>query len=261
MSAYWSDQEKNTFFVIHDMSAYKQAERLKQEVTAMITHDLRTPLTTVYHICEFLEGGKHGELDTKGNEYLFAARRNLNRMLALVNDLLDIEKIQSGMMTAESSNVSLEECFAAVEQTLSSTAEQAGVKMDFQKTGAIAIADEEKLDRVLFNLISNAIKFSPRNSTVSVSATVQKSFVQVDVHDQGEGISADQLELIFDRFQQGDSSAADKTGSGLGLAICRALVQLQGGRIWAESKIASGSTFSFTLPIAEAVKSPEIPAR
>jgi PAS domain S-box-containing protein len=251
MSAYWSAPEKTTFFVIHDMTAYKQAERIKQEVTAMITHDLRTPLTTVNHICEFLENGKHGQLDEKGNEYLTSARRNLNRMLALVNDLLDIEKIQSGMMTADLSNVSIEECFAAAEQTLGSAAEQAGVQLNFKTTDVIAIADEEKLDRVLFNLVSNAIKFSPRNSSISISAGTQKSVVQIDIRDQGSGIAADQLELIFERFQQGTSPTDNKEeGSGLGLAICKALVQLQGGRIWATSKPGSGSTFSFTLPLA-----------
>jgi PAS domain S-box-containing protein len=251
MSAYWSATDKTTFFVIHDMTAYKQAERMKQEVTAMITHDLRTPLTTVNHICEFLENGKHGQLDEKGNEYLTSARRNLNRMLALVNDLLDIEKIQSGMMTADLSNVSIEECFAAAEQTLGSLAEQSGVKLVFKTTDAIAVADEEKLDRVLFNLVSNAIKFSPRNSIIAISADIQEAFVQIDVSDQGTGVAEDQLELIFERFQKGSSSSdSNKEGSGLGLAICKALVQLQGGRIWAASKPGSGSTFSFTLPLA-----------
>jgi PAS domain S-box-containing protein len=255
MSAYWSATDKTTFFVIHDMTAYKQAERMKQEVTAMITHDLRTPLTTVNHICEFLENGTHGQLDEKGNEYLTSARRNLNRMLALVNDLLDIEKIQSGMMTADLSSVSIEECFAAAEQTLGSAAEQAGVKLVFKTTDAIAIADEEKLDRVLFNLVSNAIKFSPRNSTIAISAAVQESLVQIDVSDQGTGIAEDQLELIFERFQQGSSSSdSKKEGSGLGLAICKALVQLQSGRIWSTSKSGSGSTFSFTLPLARPSK-------
>lgn len=237
----------------HNMAeSLKEAERQKQEVTAMITHDLRSPLTTIKIVLDNLDSGKHGELDTKGKEYLSSGKRNTTRVLKLVNDLLDIEKLQAGMMTVEPSNVSLDECFGACEQALASAAEKERINLDFAPTDIRVRADEAMLDRVLYNLVSNAIKFSPPQSHVKVEAREAKDnpgMAEIIVFDQGPGISAEGQKTIFDRFKRGDAETSkDKEGSGLGLAICQELVKLQGGKISVRSEPGRGAAFSFTLP-------------
>lgn len=255
LSAHFSKEEDATFCVIHDITERRRAEMLKQEVMAMVTHDLRTPLSTLRHIFTFLESGSHATLDKKGTDFVNAGGRNVDRLLTLVNDLLDVEKADSGQIDLEKTKISLTECFDACVVSLSVFAESKGVELDFLETDLIVMGDEERIDRILNNLVGNAVKFSPKGGKVTLSAvrTVEKEvdFAVISVKDQGEGIPEDKLEHIFEKFQQIErrSESADK-GSGLGLAICRAFVQLHGGKIWAESKIGEGSEFKFTIPLA-----------
>lgn len=255
LSAHFSKEEDATFCVIHDITERRKAEMLKQEVMAMVTHDLRTPLSTLRHIFTFLETGQHGTLDQKGTDFVNAGGRNVDRLLTLVNDLLDVEKADSGQMNLEKTKVSLSECFDACVASLSVFAESKGVALDFLETDLIVMGDEERIDRILNNLVGNAVKFSPKGGKVLLSAgkTVEKevAYAVISVKDQGEGIPEDKLENIFEKFQQIERrSETTEKGSGLGLAICRAFVQLHGGKIWAESKIGEGSDFKFTIPLA-----------
>ncbi len=255
LSAHFSKEENTTFCVIHDISERRKAEMLKQEVMAMVTHDLRTPLSTLRHIFTFLESGKHGNLDPKGNEFVNAGGRNVDRLLTLVNDLLDVEKADSGQVHLEMSKVALAECFDACVSSLSVFAESKGVGLDFIETDLIVMGDEERIDRILNNLVGNAVKFSPNGGKVILSAArmVEKdqAFAVISVKDEGEGIPQDKLDHIFEKFHQIEKSSDNtEKGSGLGLAICRAFVQLHGGKIWAESKIGEGSEFNFTIPLA-----------
>ncbi len=255
LSAHFSKEEDATFCVIHDITERRKAEMLKQEVMAMVTHDLRTPLSTLRHIFTFLETGQHGSLDKKGTDFVNAGGRNVDRLLTLVNDLLDVEKADSGQMDLEKTKVSLSECFDACVTSLTVFAESKGVELDFLETDLIVMGDEERIDRILNNLVGNAIKFSPKGGKVMLSAskTVERdvAFALISVKDQGEGIPEDKLENIFEKFQQIERrTESTEKGSGLGLAICRAFVQLHGGKIWAESKIGEGSEFKFTIPLA-----------
>ncbi len=255
LSAHFSKEEDATFCVIHDITERRKAEMLKQEVMAMVTHDLRTPLSTLRHIFTFLETGQHGTLDKKGTDFVNAGGRNVDRLLTLVNDLLDVEKADSGQMDLEKTKVSLSECFDACVASLSVFAESKDVELDFLETDLIVMGDEERIDRILNNLVGNAVKFSPKGGKVILSAgkTVERevAFAVISVKDQGEGIPEDKLENIFEKFQQIERrSETTEKGSGLGLAICRAFVQLHGGNIWAESKIGEGSEFKFTIPLA-----------
>lgn len=257
LSAHFSKEEDATFCVIHDITERRKAETLKQEVMAMVTHDLRTPLSTLRHIFTFLETGKHGKLDEKGNDFINAGGRNVDRLLTLVNDLLDVEKADSGQMHIEKAKVSLNECFDACVASLTVFAESKDVKLDFVETDLIVMGDEERIDRILNNLVGNAVKFSPKGGKITLSAnkdsqTGDGNFAVIAVRDEGEGIPEDKLENIFEKFQQVErrSENNQEKGSGLGLAICRAFVQLHGGKIWVESKIGEGSIFKFTLPLA-----------
>jgi PAS domain S-box-containing protein len=246
-SAHWSAEENSFFCVIHDMTDRRRAEKLKQEVIAMITHDLRTPLSTINNVLDFFENGTSGTFDAKGRNYVLMAKRNADRMVALINDLLDIEKIKSGMMQLELDSVALHRCFDNCQAASSGLAEEMAVTLQFAPTNIVVEADEQRLDRVLSNLVANAIKYSPKGTTVKVVAEQQRNSVKISVQDQGPGIPPDMLEAVFERFQQVGGSAKSKGGSGLGLTICKAIVELHGGKIWVESA-GQGSTFSFTLP-------------
>ncbi len=249
-AGHWSDEEKSTFFVIHDMTAFKQAERLRQEVMAMVTHDLRSPLNTITNVLGFLKSGKHGQLDARGLDYVESANRNSQRMLNLINDLLDVERIKAGMMELDLGQVSVDECLSALELSTRSLAEEAGIKIEFKSAPIVVFADEEKLDRVLINLVSNAIKFSPRGKAVRVSVKQGTEYAVFSIEDQGNGIEPDLLPHIFDRFTRGQGNSAIP-GSGLGLSICKSLVELMGGTIEVQNSKAGGAVFSFKIPLTK----------
>lgn len=283
-SATWSEADKALFCVIHDITERKEAERMKQEVVAMITHDLRTPLSTIRNFHEMLATGLLGELTEKANKMLGLADRNASRMLSLINDLLDVEKIRAGMMELEKENVSAAKLLEHTAQSLSPLAAESGISIICvkaapflqQSVGAaqcvarsdsddeiqnasqgkgchfddlIFNVDEDKISRVVTNLVSNAIKFSPKDSSIKLSAESVNGSVVIRIQDEGRGIPQDKIANIFERFQQ--VSVQDHTksgGSGLGLAICKAIVELHGGEISVESEEGKGSTFKFSIP-------------
>ncbi len=247
LSAQYSKEEGSAFCIIYDITQRKEAERLRQEVVAMVTHDLRTPLSTVCNVLDFLGRGTFGTLDEKGMRYVETGQRNVDRMMTLINDLLDIEKIKSGRMELSLSSVSLQKAFDDCRELHARLAEDSDIEIVVQSGDVAVTADAEKLQRVLSNLVSNAIKFSPAGGKVTMSASQQEDNVVIKVADEGSGIPADKLEAVFERFQQSDG-AKQKTGSGLGLTICKAIAELHGGKIWAKSENGNGSVFSVSLP-------------
>lgn len=257
-STQWSEKQRSTFCVIHDMSERRAAERLRQEVVHMVTHDLRTPLTTLGHIFEILIHDENATYDERKKHYLDVGERSVNRLASLVNDLLDVEKIRSGQMSIELSPCHLDENFCICSDSVAASAEAKGIKLVMHPTTLIANGDGDKIDRILINLVGNAIKFSPENGTVDVSATVSDNMIKVEVKDEGPGLPPEELEKVFDRFHQvKDAQGVHEKGSGLGLTICRAFVELHGGRIWVESTVGEGASFCFTLPLLVAEKSTE----
>jgi PAS domain S-box-containing protein len=258
-STQWSEKERSMFCVIHDMSERRAAERLRQEVVHMVTHDLRTPLTTLGHIFEILiHNEEDGEPDDRKSHYLQVGERSVSRLALLVNDLLDVEKVRSGQMSIDFSACYLDENFCICSDSVAATAEAKGVKLNMHPTSLIANGDGDKIDRILINLVGNAIKFSPDNGTVDVSASVDGDMVKIVVKDEGKGIPPDELDKVFERFHQ--VKGTHEKGSGLGLTICRAFVELHGGRIWVESEVGKGSSFCFTLPLLSADTTETTPA-
>lgn len=247
LAAQFERSENSVFCVVHDITARKQAERLRQEVVAMVTHDLRTPLGTVKNVLDFLEGGNFGTLDEKGIRYVTSGQRNVDRMMTLVNDLLDVEKISSGRMELELEVFNLNDCFESCKELHSANANELGIKLVAVPTDLIVKADHEKLQRVMSNLVSNAIKFSSENSQITMSAECAGNEILISVEDHGTGIPADQLDTVFERFQQVSGGAKKHIGSGLGLAICKAIAELHRGRIWVESETGKGSKFTLAL--------------
>jgi len=248
-SGQWSPEDRSLFCIVHDISERKEIEAAKQELVAMLTHDLRSPLTTIQACFEMLEAGRLGALNSRGEELVKVAERNGTRMMTLINDLLDIEKIRSGSMPLHKEPVKMADIFEEVRLNLADWMAENKIRLKVHATGQGVMADREKLSRVIFNLVSNAIKFSPPDSLIVLSAARRGSSVEISVTDQGPGIAADKLETIFERFAQVDSPEnKGKGGSGLGLTICRAIVNLHGGKIWAESEPGRGTKMIFVLP-------------
>jgi PAS domain S-box-containing protein len=232
-----------------DISQRYALDRLKDEFISTVSHELRTPLTSIRGALGLLSSGMLGEVNDKASNLLRIALTNSDRLVRLINDILDLERIQSGREPLAFRPVHLEHIVRQAIDGMAPVAEAAGVQLIHDKTEAEIAADADRLLQVITNLLSNAVKFSPPNSTISVMMRAGASGVTLSVIDQGRGIPADKLEAVFGRFQQVDASdSRQKGGSGLGLAICRTIVQQHSGRIWAERNPVRGSTFRVFLP-------------
>jgi PAS domain S-box-containing protein len=250
-SIHWSPEEKSFFCIIHDISERRAAENMKQEVLAMVSHDLRTPLTTTMNALDFLESLSSSTTNEKESRYIAMAQRSVNRMMALINDLLDLEKARAGMMILNAKPTALKECFSLCADLVSGYAESAKVALAFAPTDLFVQVEERLFVRVLQNLVSNAVKYSNADGTVKVYALRENEHAHITVEDFGQGIPASQLGMVFERFHQAEGQLAKtKGGTGLGLTICKVMTELHGGKIWVESETGKGSKFQLTIPLA-----------
>lgn len=249
-SAQFAGEENLSFCVFHDITERRQAERMKQEVVAMVTHDLRTPLGTVNNVFDFLNQGQLGDLTEKGKKFVNSGLRNTGRMMSLINDLLDIEKIKSGNFEIDCEDVEVNTLFKGCIDLHSTFASAQGVELSVHESDAHVWGDQDKLLRLLSNLVANAVKFTPQGGRVSLSASENNGTVRICVQDSGPGIAKDKLARVFERFHQieGEHKAA---GSGLGLAICKLIAEVHDGRIWAESELGKGCEFIVALPASK----------
>lgn len=236
-----------------DISERLAVERMKNEFISVVSHELRTPLTAIRGSLGLLEGGVVGELPEDAAKMISIAISNADRLVRLINDILDVERIESRKAPMEMRPCELRELLGATRELLETAAAEAGLKLDVHPIAAPLVADPDRIIQVLVNLIGNAIKFSPPGGTIEVEGEQHDGRVVVRIRDQGPGIPADKQAEIFDRFAQADSAdARAKGGSGLGLAIARAIVEQHGGRIWVQSVEGEGSTFAFELPLPRA---------
>lgn len=248
----WSELDRKLFCVLHDITELKQVERMRQEIVSMVSHDLRTPLTTIRVVLDMLGTGRAGDLSDQGQHLLDRASHSCDRILTLSTDLLDIHKLEAGMLQLKYATTSSRKILQQCAQVVAGQADLADVRIDVKDGDIQFEADEDRMIQVLVNLVSNAVKFSPRGATVSVLAVQDAELVRFEVQDAGRGIPADRLETIFDRFRQAHADDdIERKGTGLGLAICKALVELHGGRIWCESVEGQGSNFAVTIPPKE----------
>jgi PAS domain S-box-containing protein len=232
-----------------DISQRYALDRLKDEFISTVSHELRTPLTSIRGALGLLSSGILGEMNDKSANLLRIASTNSDRLVRLINDILDLERIQSGREPLAFRPVKLAEIVHTAIDGMAPVAEAAGVQLIHDTTKVEIAADPDRLLQVLTNLLSNAVKFSPPSSTISVMLRPGTDGVTLSVIDQGRGIPEDKLEAVFGRFQQVDASdSRQKGGSGLGLAICRTIVMQHSGRIWAERNPVRGTTFRVFLP-------------
>ncbi|MDX2098432.1 MAG: ATP-binding protein [Leptolyngbyaceae cyanobacterium bins.59] len=260
------DEIVGTVIVFQDITERRSIERMKDEFISVVSHELRTPLTSIRGALGLIATGKLGELSDRGQNLLDIAVTNADRLVRLVNDILDLERIESGRITMEKR---LHDAADLIQQTralMQTLADKAGVDLIVTPLSVPLWVDGDRIIQALTNLLSNAIKFSKSGDTIWLTAQLLSSDSPVlnpsspispppqqlllSVRDQGRGIPADKIEIIFGRFQQVDASdSREKGGTGLGLAICRSIVQQHDGRLWVESTLGEGSTFYFTLPV------------
>ncbi|MEH2053265.1 ATP-binding protein [Nostoc sp.] len=256
--------------IFKDITERQIVEQMKDEFVSVVSHELRTPLTSIRSALGLLARGSLNEQPEKSQRMLEIAFDNTNRLVRLINDILDIERINSGKATMYKQTCNTADLMTQAVDEMRAMAEKAEIKLELTTLWVQLWADSDRIIQTLTNLLSNAIKFSSPGFTVSLSAEVETrkeintdtkgissssdpchSNILFQVKDQGRGIPEDKLETIFDRFQQVDASnSRHQGGTGLGLAICRSIVQQHGGQIWAESTLGEGSTFYFTLPIS-----------
>jgi two-component system, OmpR family, sensor histidine kinase VicK len=244
------------FFALgSDISDRKAIERMKDEFISVVSHELRTPLTSLHSALKILTTGRLGTLSTDGQQLLEIADENTERLVRLVNNVLDLQRIEAGEVTMEKHVCNAADLMVQATESMQAMAHQHGIRFATQPMDIQLWVDADYIVQALTNLLSNAIKFSPPGGTVQLTVKQHHQEALFQVCDQGQGIPTNKLESIFERFQQVDSSdSRKKGGTGLGLAICRKIIEQHEGKIWAESALGQGSIFSFTLPIQNMIE-------
>ncbi|MGH7484250.1 MAG: ATP-binding protein, partial [bacterium] len=242
---------RGSVVTFHDTTERRAIERLKDEFVSTVSHELRTPLTSIRGALGLLSSGMLGDSPAKGQRMLQIAVTNTDRLVRLINDILDLERIEAGKIELVREAVTANELMIESIEGVQAMADAACVTIARIPVDASLFVDRDRILQTLTNLLSNSIKFSPAGTTITLSGALEKGAFNFRVADQGRGIPAGKLESVFDRFKQVDASdSRDKGGSGLGLAISRSIVNAHGGRIWVESHGGKGSLFQFTLPLA-----------
>jgi signal transduction histidine kinase len=226
------------------------ASRHKSQFLANMSHELRTPLNAIIGFSQVLRDELFGEVNEKQAEYLEDILSSANHLLALINDILDLSKVEAGQIELEIAPFSLTEALESGVVMVRERATRDGVRVALAADPGLDLVDgdERRIRQVIFNLLSNAVKFTPTGGAVDVSASHVDGEVWVSVMDTGPGLAATDHERIFEEFQQAETGLELREGTGLGLALSKKLVELHGGRIWVDSELGEGSTFVFTLP-------------
>jgi PAS domain S-box-containing protein len=236
--------------VFRDITERREVDRMKSEFVSMVSHELRTPLAAIRGSLGLIAGGTMGEVAPSAARMVDIALVSSDRLSRLINEILDIERIESGTLSMDLGVHQAQALIEAAVGQVQVIAEDSGVRVSIGRTEGQIYADADRVVQTLLNLLSNAIKFSYRGGVVSVGSESRGAFVEFAIRDDGRGIPEDKLDQIFSRFEQVDSSdAREKGGSGLGLSISRSIVERLGGRIWAVNNDGAGATFLFTLPV------------
>ncbi|MCC5637073.1 PAS domain-containing protein [Nostoc sp. CHAB 5844] len=235
--------------IAEDITELQKIEQMKSEFIGIVSHELRTPLTSIRASLGLLQAGVYDKKPDKSKRMIEIAAIESDRLVRLVNDILDLERLESGRAVLEKTTCNATDLIQQAVAGVQAIAKQQNITFDICTSDAQVWADADAIIQTLTNLLGNAIKFSPADATITLTVQQQPDCVLFGISDRGRGIPAEKLEAIFGRFQQVDASDSRvKGGTGLGLAICRSIIEQHGGKIWAESTVSVGSTFFFTLP-------------
>jgi signal transduction histidine kinase len=231
------------------LQEHERLQQLKNEFICLVSHEVRTPLTSIHGALNLLKAGLGGELNEQGQQLLDVAYRNSQRVVRLVSDILDLQKIEADTMTFDMQPIEVAPFLEQALEASQAYAAQFGVTLSLGPVpeDACVRADGDRLMQVMGNLLSNAVKFSPRDRPVVIEAARTDGMVRVSVHDEGPGVPEEFRSRVFQKFAQA-SSSRQKEGSGLGLSICKAIIEHMGGRIGFETVPGGGTTFFFELP-------------
>ena len=242
--------------VLTDVTKQRELDRMKSEFVSNVTHELRTPIVAIQHSLGVMLHQAAGEVSEQQRNFLMIAERNIDRLNGMVNDLLDLAKLEARKMDLKRQAGSVQPVIRATMDTVDAWAKSKGVRLEQRvEEGLPELSlDPSRIEQVLSNLVGNAIKFTPKGGLISVSARLREGGqeVEVGVEDNGPGIAKEDLPKLFKKFGQvGNRTPGDVHGTGLGLAISKELVELHGGRIWVESDRGKGARFNFTLPVGK----------
>jgi PAS domain S-box-containing protein len=241
-------------YAYHDLSWEKTIDQMKSEFISIASHELRTPMTSIKGSVDLILGGAAGEVSADALELLEVAHSSCDRMIRLINDILDLSKIEAGQIRLKLAPIELTDPAELSIRSLKSLAAKDRITLSLEAPQQLPLvhADKDRMEQVMSNLIFNAIKYSPPGGEVKIALCAENGWVRCTVADQGCGVPEEDLHRIFGRFQQAGSPQRGG-GTGLGLAISHALVTEHKGKIWAESRMGEGSRFIFCLPVAPAL--------
>lgn len=246
-------QTLGTVYLFDDITREKEIDQMKSDFISLVSHELRTPLTSIIGFVSFILDGKAGEINDKQRNSLVRVHRQSKRLAALINDLLDISRIESGRIQMEQAPISILDIVAQRIDEIRPQADEKSIQLDLTVPESVPqiFGDEARMGQVFTNLIGNAIKFTPNNGEVSVKVEADGNLLHVEVIDTGPGIPPEERQKIFDKFYQlSDISTRQQGGSGLGLSISKSIVEAHGGKLWIDDgNQGKGSNFQFVLPL------------
>ena len=257
ISEMWVNEERKFVGLIRDITERKKVDQMKSEFVSVVSHELRTPLTSIRGSLGLLTSPVVGALPDSAQELLSIAVRSTDRLIRLINDILDLEKIEAGQIAVKEETIDVGPFLEHAVEANQGMAHQYEVTLQLKDLapGAKVHADRDRLMQVVTNLVSNAVKFSPAGAAVELMVKQEGNDICFSVKDQGPGIPEEFQSKIFDRFSQADTSATRKQGgTGLGLSIARSIIELHGGTIGFTTEAGQGTTFTFTLPKMVAVE-------
>ncbi|MBN1384346.1 MAG: response regulator [Elusimicrobia bacterium] len=244
-------EDEGISMIIRDITQEKKIDRMKSEFVSNVSHELRTPLTSVKGAVELVLGGSEGPVSDSQRELLTIVKNNTLRLIKLISDLLDLSKIESGRIEMEIMPRNIIDIIKNTISEIKSLADQKQITLSFNSPEQLpeVCCDEDRIKQVLINIIGNAIKFTPAKKSIVISVEENKEELQINITDTGMGIAEEHVDMVFEKFKQVDSSSTRSAGgTGLGLPITKSIIEAHKGRIWVESELGKGSTFSFTLP-------------
>lgn len=243
--------EEKFFVNVQDITERHRLEQLRRDLIAMVSHDIRGPLTAVRVILDMVADGVYGQLSPRGVNVIKNGHSSIDYLISLVINLLDADKAESGTIEITPTETTVGAIVNKAVITADGAKDRPTVTIETDITNDVIVADGDRVVQVLINLISNAIKYSPDNSTVRVVAGIDGLSAKFQVIDSGPGIPKEMQHLVFERYRQLEQQKSLKRkGFGLGLAICKALVEKHGGKIWVVSDPGKGSNFCFTIPLS-----------
>jgi PAS domain S-box-containing protein len=248
-----SAENLGRLFVLRDVTHQREVERMKNEFVSLVSHELRTPLTSIKGFTDLILDGDAGEVSEEQTEYLRIIQQNADRLVALINDLLDISRIESGRIKLERRALDMGAVVQFVVATLEPQIRAKGQSLAVELPPIVppVLADHDRMVQVVTNLLSNAYKYTPAGGSISLAAHAEEDMLRVSVTDTGVGIAAEDQPKLFTRFYRVDNSLTREVGgTGLGLAIVKSIVEMHDGRVGMSSALGQGSTFFFTVPLA-----------